>query len=352
MMDGASVHANLKAKGENMKQFVTALIFLMTVVLPAYAQTPISECAQTLRYDTKSLDQNLLATLTAVSSMSESTFDSAKTDAAASGVTAYGIFDGSYSEAQQKARDYKQSFSIDQLTVWSSKFLSHTLSPEGARAYAECVRATSGAPVSAWIENTQSRNPINLKIKLGDAWTAAEISVDGASPNTAPTRLEGGGSEQTLRFEHNPSQSFSVTVTAKNPITSQTRSITVEQAPYRVVKLRAEHTTDEGWVSCAAGCGGNTAGCSTVEPYTFVAPATWSYDEDTLAVDYRRARVRGGPGVKFNNVFPEKVPTKSGGKLTRLTVTPRQCEGNSPHTQGTSTFPYTLRRSRQVAYQQ
>lgn len=334
-----------------MKTSLVITLVALTLSASAIAQTPIAQCAQTLKYDTKTLDQNLLATLTAFSSMSESTFESAKTDAKANGVTAYGIFDGSYSDAQQKSRDYRQTFSQDQLTAWSSKFLSHTLSPEGARAYAECVRATSGAPISAWIENSQSRNPVIVKLKLGDAWIAADISVEGARPTSEPSRLDGGGSEATLRFPKNPRESFSVTVTARNPDTNQTRSVTVEQAPYRTVSVEKKYATDVGWVSCAAGCQGNTSGCSNSQGYTFVAPPNWTYEEETLSPDYSQARILGGPGVKLNsNVFPEKAPTKnSSGGLVRLTVTPRQCEGNSPHTQGTTSFPYSIRRSGLVA---
>lgn len=326
-------------------------ILVLSCAGTSIAQTLLAQCEGTLKYDTQELDQNLLATLTAFSSISESTFYSAKEAAKASGVTAYGIFDGSYESAQQKARAYRRTFLRDQYTSWSSQFLSHTLSPEGARAYAECVRVASGAPIAAWIENAQSRNPVVLKIKLGDTWTAADISVDGATPTTTPSRLNGGGSEQTLRFPHSPKKGFSVTVSARNPITNQTRSVTVEQAPYRNVKLETEYAIDTGWVSCAAGCGGNTAGCSNSQSYTFVAPPNWIYDEDTLAPDYSQAQVLGGPGVKLNsNVFPEKVPTTDENRrLVRLTVTPRQCEGNSAHAQGITKFPYSIRRSHVVA---
>jgi hypothetical protein len=317
----------------------------------AHAQTPLAQCAQTLKYDTQTLDQNLLATLTAVSSMSESTYESAKKDVKTNAYTAYGIFDGSYNEAQQKSRDYRQMFSQDQLTAWSSKFLSHTLSPEGARAYAECVRATSGAPISAWIENSQSHNLVIVKVKLGDAWTAATISVDGPQPALAASRLDGGGSEETLRFSINAKESFSTTINARNPQTNQTRSVTVDQGPYRNVTLERRDATDTGWVTCAAGCQGNTSGCSTSQGYTFVAPENWSYEENTLAPDYSQAKVLGGPGVKLNsNVYPEKAIAKNNaGQLIRLTATPRQCEGNSPNTQGTTTFPYSLRRTTLVA---
>lgn len=330
-----------------MKKMLVAIAFALAAFSSALAQTPLSQCVQTLKYDVRTLDQNLLATLTAFSSMNEKTYEDAKKDIKSNAVTAYGIFDGSYSEAQQKSREYREMFAQDQLTVWSSKFLSHTLSPEGARAYAECVRATSGAPIAAWIENTETRTPISVKVKLGDAWTEADIAIDGAKPITSPSRLVGGGSEAILRFPVNPKESFSVTVTARNPSTKQTRSVLIEQGPYRTFKTEARNETDTGWVSCAAGCQGNTAGCGSSQPYTFVAPPNWYYDENTLAPNYAQAKVLGGPGVKLNsNVYPEKTATKNAnGRLVRLVVTPRQCEGNSAHTQGTTTFPYTIRRT-------
>lgn len=329
-----------------MKQL--AVLGVFTVALGhALAQAPIAQCTDTLKFDTQTLDQNLLATLSAFSTMSEKSYENSKKDIQTSAVTAYGMFDGSYSEAQQKARDFQQLIAINSVSSWSSKFVSNTLSPLGAKAYADCVQATTGAPLAAWIENTQTRTPIVLKIKLGDAWTRANISVSGATPDRRPRRLSGGGSEDTLRFAVDPKKDFSATIAATNPQTRQTRTITVEQAAYRVVKLKPINATETQWVSCAAGCQGNTSGCSSTTGTTFVAPVGWSYDENSLKEDYTQARVVGGPGVKLNsNVFPLKNITKdSSGRIVRMIVTPVQCEGNDKDTLGTSTFPYSLRRN-------
>jgi hypothetical protein len=341
-------------EGNQMRKIIPIICLTLAMANPACAESIASQCAGTLKFDTKTLDQNLLATLSVLRTISESNYENMKSGGAFEAITGYGMFSGNYQEAKAKAHEYESMFSQDQLTAASSKFFSQTLSPEGARAYAECIRGVSGAPISAWIENTETRNPVIVKVKLGDAWTSANISVTGPTPDTAPAPLVGGGSEDTMRFEHTPSQPFSVTIKATNPQTNQTRTETLEQAGYRSFKVTSSYVTDTGWVTCAAGCNGNTSGCSTSTGYTFVAPPHFRYDESTLAPDYSQAKFLGGPGVKLNsNVFPEKSETRnSAGELVRLTVTPRQCEGNSGDTQGTTTFPYSIRRIGETVVEQ
>lgn len=307
---------------------------------PASAQ--ISQCADTLKFDTRTLSQNLLARLSAVSQMTERTFEETKREG---GLDLIDIFSGSFSAARQKSREYTSKLSEEQRLAISSEFVSHTLSPAGARAYAECVRGVTGAPLAAWIENTQVRNPVVVKVRLGDSWMAADVTVTGAGSAVAPVRLEGGGSETSFRFAHTPSEPFSVSVTARNPQTNQTRTVDLEQAGYRSLSVVKRYATDTGMVTCGAGCQGNTAGCPLATPFTFVAPDGDQYEEETLAAHPDQAVILGGPGVRFNNLTAGKAAgVDAEGRLVKLTVTPRNCEGNSAHTQGIVKFPYTIRR--------
>src|SRR6478672_2274181 len=102
-----------------MRKIIAAisLVLVSAATFPASAQSIASQCAGTLKFDTTTLDQNLLAALSVLNSISESNYDAMKQGGAFEAITGYGMFSGNYSQAQQKAREYRSMFSQDQLTV-------------------------------------------------------------------------------------------------------------------------------------------------------------------------------------------------------------------------------------------
>lgn len=328
---------------------IIAVIVIAFACSPSIAEVSIGKCSDALQFDTTTLESNSIAALSLFNSISESEFEDTKKKG---GLNVVDLFSGTYSEGRKRAREYSSLLQQRSINISTDKFLNHTLSKDGARAYAECIRAATDSPVSAWIENARVKNPIVVKVRLGTAWTEGTISVSGATPETFNDKLQGGGSETTIRFEHPLNRTFSVTITLKNSKTEQTRTVSLERDVYRSVKIERTTRTEEGWVSCAAGCHGNTAGCAQSVPYTFSAGSGEWYESDKPVMNVARAELLGGPGIHLErNVFIQtsQIENDSSGRIIGVTGTPMQCEGYSPNTQSTVKFPITLRKSTWVA---
>ena len=301
---------------------------------------PQDQCEPLIQFDTVITSDEFASTYTLLELVNESNYESAKKSL---DVKIPDYFTGNFKEFQEKRSELKRMIDQSNTTYSKSNYYHHILSGTGAMLYAECLAKNSNKPIAAWVEaRTDSVIIIGIRSGLiGDS--KIEYQISGAVPqNPGPDNILTSGSIKHFSFDYNTKKDFSVifTGTIKNNGGTQSTVVIVPKTVKLVKKY--DRKLLSGKIKCGAGCQNNRYGCEEVRDLTFVADPDFNLVENSL----RKGKevVVGGPGVRNYKVDIRKED--SGRQLKRLTLHPRDVEGNDPHGQGLIEVEYTITQER------
>jgi hypothetical protein len=307
---------------------------LMTAAGPAMAQP--TRCSEALQFDTTVLQRNVAAQLSVLNTVNSSNYDQMKNSLGGSFLD---LFSGNFNQFSEKRSQIQSSFSQEQRTEISENLYQRVLSPEGAKAYALCMRIHD--PLVAWVSSSgisSNRVAVTVRNNLPGTGTIA-YTVSGATPLNPPEPLT-AGSEQTLVFNAPRGSEFFLVLNAR---TSQNNaSLTVppiELPAYVEYRREPEYRDISASGFCSAGCQGSTSGCQAPRSATLAAPTGFVFQTETL---HQSARTTvGGPGIAIDPPWSwSRTPNSSPVVMTGV---PGQCDGASPHSQGTVEYQFTAR---------
>jgi len=284
-------------------------------------------CENLLQFDVTSISSDYASQFAALRVVSQQNYEQMKHKLAAS---VPGYFDGDYQSFSLKRSKLNQLFAETGSTEIHRSYFTRSLSPEGARAYAECIARSSEKPVAAWVEAaTDSHIVIGLKTAVtGDA--DVSYTTVGPTPINGATGTLKGGGQAALMFTYNPAMDFVVAFNATIAQTGGQHMVVVELPKRRRFERRTRHAEVAGFAVAGAGGHGNTAANPMWEDLDLVAPAGHYFLPETRRVV--RTEVVGGPGLSQYQI--EWRETKDAeGQVVKLTAHPVGMNGGS-NTQG------------------
>jgi hypothetical protein len=300
----------------------------------ALDSSPQGRCAETLQFDTVVLQKNYAAQLSVLNTITRSNYEQMKTNL---GGSLGDILSGNFDQFSEKRSQMQSSFSLDQQVQISENLYQRILSPEGARAYALCIRAHDA--LVAWASSTgitSNKVAVTVRNNLPGTGTMT-YTVAGATPLNQPEELS-SGSEQTLIFNSPRNQEFFLVLNGKNVQSNASFSVPPIELPAYVEYQRIpEFQTVSGVGSCAAGCNGSTSGCQIHRPAILNAPMGFTLDPRSLRPGTRTST---SPGI---NIDPPWTWTKSPEDApVTMTGQPGQCDSGSAHTQQKADYEWLI----------
>lgn len=282
-------------------------------------------CENLIQFNVEALNRNKATMFAALKFVNQENYAQMKERYSA---TVPGYFDGDYENFKKERNKLTQLFIAAGYTSLQESYYRHSLSPEGAKAYAECVARTAQKPIAAWIEKvTDDFVAVGVRCGLGGS-VNVKYEVYGATPKNAPSILKAGGSE-VLLFDYNPKQPFIVAINATVQESGAQDSVVVDLPKVRNFEIRKEQKEVSGQMMAGAGCQGNTAGCQIYRDVILVADQDYYLLPNTLRVVREESF---GSGLMRYSV--SWVQDANEGPVRRMVGHPYGFEGNSGDTQG------------------
>lgn len=312
---------------------------------PAMAQN--ENCEAALQFDTVSLQQNYLAKLALLNVVTQSNYEEAKKNYAAS---VPGYFGGSFDDFSKKRSELSQSLSIDQTTQFDSTYVQRVLSPTGAKAFAECMATKNGYPLVAWISSGQRSPTVAITIRRNVPGNG-KIRISVAAPDYIKV-MSGefdltAASAKTIFLQAPLDKPFLVAINGSDATTGADYTVPpIEMPPFVQLVSRREYAAVTGTAVCGAGGHGSTAGNYAPTDVYLSAKSGYRLLPSTLRITGRR--VVGGPGLSRDPVFVWQNQPSGSSEPSVMIGHPTQCDGNSGHTQGHTAYDFTLDSYREV----
>lgn len=325
---------------------IAIAVTLLAVVTTATAQRA-QECRPQDFFSTERVKNNLANEYSVLSIVSRDNYEEMKKGLSAS-IPDY--FSGSYDEFQKKREKFFSYFESSSSFSSSSEFYRHSLSKEGAQAYAECVGTKQNKLFVAYIFNEDpksgSRVSIGFSTKVGGNTTVnwevrGEKEVTGfpRKGSLTPNSVDG------TQFVYDRKKDFQVQVRAVDKNSGQVWSEWLTLPRYRIFNTVTDFDDgDRVNVGCRAGCQGNTAGCQEFDNGEKLAPSGWSYAVPSIAMvgSYSPWRY----SLRAMNMNPWSSTIDPLGRVIRVSSTIASCEGQNGDTQGYRIDTYAIRRTR------
>lgn len=284
-------------------------------------------CENLLQFDVTSISSDYASRFAALRVVNQENYDQMRQKLSAS---IPGYFDGDYQSFSLKRSKLNQLFAETGATEIHHNYFTRSLSPESARAYAECVARTSAKPIAAWVEAvTDSNIVIGLKTAVaGD--TDVSFTTVGPTPINGATGTLTGGGEKALMFSYNPATDFVVAFNATIAQTGGQHMVVVELPKRRRFERHTRQAEVAGFAVAGAGGQGNTSANPLWEDLDLVAPAGHYFLPETRRVV--RTEIISNPGLTQYQV--EWRETKDAEeRVVKMTAHPVGMNGG-PHTQG------------------
>lgn len=327
-----------------MKKFLAIAFTLISSV--ATAQQTI-ECRPQEFFSTERVKSNLANQYSVLSIVTRDNYEQMKKSLSVS-VPSY--FSGDYDEFSKKREQFFSYFEASSTITSSSEFYRHSLSKEGAQAYAECVGSKSNKLFVAYIFNEDpksgTRVSIGFSTRVGGN-TTVDWEVRGEKEASGFPRkgsLTPNSSDGT-QFLYDRNKDFQVQVRAVDKKTGQIWTEWLTLPRYRIFNTVTDtDDSDRINVGCKAGCQGNTAGCQIPENSEKLAPAGWSYLVPSIAkvASYSPWRY----SLLVMNMAPWSSTSDTLGRVIKVTSNVTSCEGQNGDTQGYRIDTYAVRRTR------
>jgi hypothetical protein len=325
------------------KIMVIALAFATSI---AFAQQS-RDCRPQEFFSSERVKNNLANEYSVLSIITRDNYEEMKKALSAS---VPGYFGGDYDEFSKKREEFFSYFEASSSFSSSSEFYRHSLSKEGAQAYAECVGGKQNKLFVAYIFNDDpksgSRVSIGFSTRVGGN-TTVDWEVRGENPVKGFPRkgkLTPNSSDGT-QFAYDRRKDFQVQVRAVDKKTGQIWSEWLTLPRYRIFNSVTDFDdSDRIIVGCKAGCQGNSAGCQILENGEKLAPSGWTYEVPSIAFvgSYSPWRY----SLRAMNMDPWSAATDSLGRVIRISSNIRSCEGQNGDTQGYRIDTYAVRRTR------
>jgi hypothetical protein len=262
-----------------------------------------------------------------------------------------GYFDGSSDEFEKKRSSLFELINKFSSVTTSRDFYRHTLTPEGAKAYAACIANKSGNIITAFIESEHPEKNQLVTVAFSANIAGKEElqwEIIGAKPikgeKTKGVLLP--GSDNTVTFQYTPKQGLNVIIKAKTKLTGQSTSQPLTLPPYISLKKYKEVNDDDRLtIGCKAG------GFNGIDKNTeyfngsFIAPDGWGYDQATLS---EIGRIDHTPQHIVHKSITWNPTTDKDGKVTVIASQFNICHNSNEHSQGYTSFIYATRRTREV----
>jgi hypothetical protein len=287
----------------------------------------MNECEKLIQFNTTAINRDFATQFSVLKFVNQDNYELLKQKYEAS---IPGYFSGSYDDFKQKRNQLTQLFIAAGFTSLQESYYHHGLSPEGAKAYSECVAKTTNEPIAAWIEAiTESNVVVGVRCGLGGDVTA-HLSITGTNqPQNSPEPLK-ANSQDALVFDYDPRKDFTIAIKCTIEESGATSFRVISLPKTRRFEIQKERKEITGNMICGAGCQGNSTGCYMYTDVMLAADPDFYLLPETLIETSRR--VIGGPGIK--TVQFSWVEDKIGEKVRRLIGHPYAVEGSSGHTQG------------------
>lgn len=282
----------------------------------------MNECEKLIQFNTNAISRDYATRFAALKFVNQDNYEEMKQKY---GAEVPDYFSGSYDEFKTKRNQLTSLFVAAGYSSLQESYYQHSLSPEGAKAYAICMAEKSNKPIAAWIESiTDDRIAIGVRCGLR-AGAEVTLNIFGAQPINPPTPL-GAGAVQFLLFEYNSKKDFIVIMNS----VEGADGISIVLPKVRNFEIRKERKEISGTMTCGAGCHGNSSGCYQFTDVILAADPDFYLLPETLREINRR--VLGGPGIR--QVLFTWVEDKVGGQVRRLIGHPHSVDGQSGDTQG------------------
>ncbi len=312
---------------------------------PTMAQS--ENCEAALQFDTVSLQQNYLAKLALLNVVTQSNYEEAKKNYSAS---VPGYFGGSFDDFAKKRSELTQSLSIDQTTQFDSTYVQRVLSPTGAEAFAKCIATKNGYPLVAWIASGQRSPSVAITIRR-NAPGNSKIRISVSAPDYIkvmnPEFDLTAASAKTIFVQAPLDKPFLLAINGSDAMTGADYTVPpIEMPPFVQLVSRREYAAVTGRAVCGAGGhGSTTANYSPTDVY-LSAQTGYRLLPATLRITGRA--VIGGPGLVRDPEFEWRSQPNGSSEPNVLIGHPKQCEGNSGHTQGHTAYDFSVDSYREV----
>lgn len=286
-------------------------------------------CENLLQFDVTAVSVDYASSFAVFRIINEQNYDSMKQKFSAN-VPDY--FDGNYESFSRKRSELNKLFAQSGTTEIHKSYFTRSLSPEGARAYAECVARQSEKPIAAWIEAiTDSKIIVALQCGLSGN---VDVSYSVVGPQPEPANTSTGvltsGSRVPLMFSYNPAVDFVVAFSVKVSQTSAQDMVVVELPKRRRFEQKTRTIELTGYAKAGAGGNGSTVANPLWEDLELVAPPGYYLLPETRRVT--RNEIIGGPGLsQYHLTWREEKNNEE--KVVKLTAHPEGMNGGA-HTQG------------------
>lgn len=323
-------------------------IFAASLAIPlAAASAEPSTCEPQAFFETTRIKDNYAAQYAFLSLVTKENYEEMRAKYKA---VVPGYFDGSSDEFETKRSSLFELINKFSSVATSRDFYRHTLTPEGAKAYAACIAKKSGSIVTAFIESEHPEKNQLVTIAFSANIAGKEElqwEIIGATPIKGE-KLKGvlfPGSDNTVTFPYVPRQGLNVIIKAKTKLTGQSTSQPLTLPPYISLKKFKEINDDQITIGCKAG------GFNGIDKNTeyfngsFIAPDGWGYDQSTLReigrIDHTRQHI-----VKYGVTWEQKSDKE--GRVTTIASQFNFCHNSNEHEQGYTSFIYAVRRIKEV----
>ena len=319
---------------------------LALVSISAFAQQS-RECRPQEFFSTERVKSNLANQYSVLSIVTQDNYEEMKK---ALSVSVPGYFSGDYDEFSKKREKFFSYFESSSSFSSSSEFYRHSLSKEGAQAYAECVGGKNGKLFVAYIFNEDpksgSRVSIGFSTKVGGNTTVTwevrgekEVTGFPRKGSLTPNSVDG------TQFVYDRNKDFQVQVRAEDKKTGQIWSEWLTLPRYRIFTTVTDtDDTDRINVGCKAGCQGNAGGCQIFENGEKLAPSGWSYFVPSISMVSSYSPWRYS--LQVMNLNPWSTASDTFGRIIKVSSNIASCVGQNGDTQGYRVDTFAVRRTR------
>jgi hypothetical protein len=313
----------VKIQGVAMTQPFTLRVFFFAAftVWGSSAFANFSQCVAGLKPNELSISNDYAAQWHYLQSLDESSYKVGLQSGQVAAILGPIPLSASYSEFSERRNNYVSRYEFSGTITATEDYFHLIYTPDGYKAYAECIRAASQQPFKMWVSGRSGESiVIDVEVDLPHEVTG---TVEVTGPNNQKENINfTGDTLRQVKFVVNPAEDFLVNAQVVTASGEGVGTATLTFPRQRHFEKREITRPVTAHAKCQAGCHGKYHGCQTVINVEMV-PSTINA---TFADDYHMQTLSNN-GIRSIN-YKWKASKR------RIT-TEMVCKADSKHTQKT-----------------